>query len=175
MRGGTVQESLKTYYQAYRLVKASEPHYEREWLGVWDSYRGKRNESVHGRCQLKLAAEGETIDGLLEAIPAMEIYFQNMENGKNIVMKPFWLCDGEEVEYFDYRFGGGHYFRNLDRERLLLPECDFRMIYRTYDRSMVIIMDSWLAGNIEELSMKTVVKKGENRSKFWWYDVEFMG
>lgn len=169
-----MQESLKTYYQAYRLVKASEPHYEREWLGVWDSYRGKRNESVHGKCQLKLVAESETIDDLLESIPSMEIYFQNMENEKNIMMKPFSLCDGEEVEYFRYSFGGGLYLLRVDRERSAWPECDFRMIYRTYDRSIVIIMDSWMAANIEKLNMNTVVRKGEKASKFQWYDVEFV-
>ena len=170
-----MNESLKTYYRAYRLLKVSEPHLEREWQGIWDSYRGKRNATVHGKCQLELVMENETIEEIVESILPSEIYLQNVEEEKEPIMKPFVLDQMETVDSWRYRLeGGGLYMYVADRSNVFYPKKGFNMIYRSWNGDIIVIMDAWLAENIEEVELSCILEEGKRKEYGRFYEVEFV-
>lgn len=170
-----MKDELKTYYQAYRLVKVFEPHLEREWQGRLDKYHGKRNSIINGKYYLELLIESEKIEEILELVPAVEMYLQNTNLEEEIVLKPFTLNEMEEVSFLNYRIEGGlQYIIVSGRRYHLSSQGVFSMIYRTYNKDVIIIMNSWLAGSIKEMQLHSILRREERKEHWRQYDLEFV-
>lgn len=157
-------ENLTKQFRAYKLVRYRDPKNKK-----WEKSRGWVYDYENGMCYLQLIAEEETMDLLYATVPPIEMYFE----GHYGIVKPFYLEKRLKFEGMYGVVGDKEYgYHTLD-----LENCDcsfaFNRIYRTYDESIILTIDSWYASQMRDTK---IYFGGIMDGKYYFmnYDVEFL-
>lgn len=141
--------------------------------GLLDSYRGKRNTMVQGVCRMNLVRESSSIEELTEFIPVQELYLQSLGDNKQIEIEPFYLSAKEIVTDISYRINGILYYYAIGRNYEMIYKSKIYMIYRSYEGGIIVVMDSWLAENVEDLLLSCDVYNKNGKESWARYKLVF--
>ena len=148
------------YYKAYRLVKVSDPYLPY----VKGETNGWRIHKVPGICKLYLLMESETIEEIMEQFPVVEMYYE--VGYQNVRTFPFE--DGLKFVGLHLRSGGNCVCYHANGTTPIKGELAFRYIYESFDNEVILIVSSWNADKLTEMSLSF------HRGKEYWihYDLE---